>query len=215
MKPSEGHMIVFAKAPVPGRVKTRLVQSLGAQGAVTLYERMIRHSLAIAAKALPGSVSLWCTPTVEDPFFKNCATEFKVALHLQCDGDLGKRMAHAFQETLKISSFAILIGTDCPSLTLDDLKKAKTILREGRDAVIGPAEDGGYLLMGLRRHAPELFTGIPWGMGSVLEETRHRLRVLGWNWHELPKRWDVDRPEDVERLRNEGFVQLLSASPKV
>ncbi len=208
-------MIVFAKAPVPGRVKTRLVPSLGAQGAAGLYERMTRHSLGIAVKASPGSVSLWCTPTVEHPFFKNCVEEFKVALHLQGDGDLGKRMAHAFQETLKISSFAILIGTDCPSLMLDDLRKAETILREGRDAVIGPTEDGGYLLMGLRHHAPELFTGISWGMGSVLEETRHRLRVLGWKWYELPRRWDVDRPEDVERLRNEGLVELLSASPKV
>jgi rSAM/selenodomain-associated transferase 1 len=215
MKPAKGHTIVFAKAPVPGQVKTRLVPSLGAQGAATFYERMARHSLAIAIKASPGSVGLWCTPTIEHPFFENCIDEFKVALHLQCGGDLGKRMAHAFQETLKTSPYAILIGTDCPSLTLDDLRKAMTILREGRDAVIGPAEDGGYLLMGLRRYAPELFTGISWGKESVLEETRHRLRLLGWKWHELQERWDVDRPEDLERLRNEGYVKLISASLKV
>jgi rSAM/selenodomain-associated transferase 1 len=214
MKPSESHMIVFSKAPIPGQVKTRLIPSLGAQGAATLYERMVRHSLAIAVEASPGSVGLWCTPTMEDSFFKNCEKEFNVALHLQREGDLGKRMAHAFQETLKISSHAILIGTDCPSLTLDDLRNARTILCEGRDAVIVPAEDGGYLLMGLRRYAPELFTGIAWGMETVLEETRHWLRVLGWKWHELPERWDVDRPEDVERLRNEGYTELISASPK-
>jgi glycosyltransferase A (GT-A) superfamily protein (DUF2064 family) len=75
------------------------------------------------------------------------------------------------------------------------------------DAVIGPAEDGGYVLIGLRRYAPELFKGVSWGTDLVLKETRERLRVLGWQWHELKERWDVDRPEDMKRLKSEGLLK--------
>jgi rSAM/selenodomain-associated transferase 1 len=114
-------------------------------------------------------------------------------------------MAHAFHETLKWTTQALLIGTDCPSLTVDDLREAAEVLRKGIDAVIGPAEDGGYILIGLRRCVPDLFTGISWGTGSVLDQTRRRLRELRWKWHELSEQWDVDRPEDVERLKREGY----------
>jgi hypothetical protein len=115
-------------------------------------------------------------------------------------------MVYALRKTLKKTSHALLIGTDCPSLTRDDLREAAEGLRRGIDAVIGPAEDGGYVLIGLRRCAPELFTGISWGTGSVLHQTRLRLRDLGWKWNELSERWDVDRPEDVERLKREGYL---------
>ena len=76
--------------------------------------------------------------------------------------------------------------------------------------MIIPSEDGGYVLIGLRRYADDLFTEVPWGTERVMEETRLRLRNLGWRWHELPERWDVDRPEDVERLRLEGYISLIS-----
>ncbi len=102
---------------------------------------------------------------------------------------------------------ALLMGTDCPSLTADDLQESAEVLRRGVDAVIGPAEDGGYVLIGLRRHTPELFTGIPWGTGAVLPRTRERLSGLGWKWHELSEQWDVDRPEDIERLKQEGHFR--------
>jgi glycosyltransferase A (GT-A) superfamily protein (DUF2064 family) len=116
-------------------------------------------------------------------------------------------MAHAFHETLKTASQAVLIGTDCPSLTVHDLQEAAGVLRQGIDAVIGPTEDRGYVLIGLRRYAPELFTGISWGTESVLDQTRACLQGLGWKWHELSERWDVDRPEDVERLIREGYIK--------
>lgn len=130
-------------------------------------------------------------------------------LHNQPNGDLGRRMAFAFSKTLKRASSAILIGTDCPSLTQADLKEAAEILAQGFDAVIGPAEDGGYVLLGLRHYVPDLFSGISWGTNRVMEKTRLRLRRLKWRWHELPERWDVDRPEDLERLRMEGHLKSL------
>ena len=202
-------LIVFAKAPIAGEVKTRLVPSLGASRAAALHEALVLHCLSTAVAPGMGSVELWCAPSVDHPFFEECAREFPVTLHQQTDGNVGRRMAHALQETLKNSFYVLLMGTDCPSLTGSDLKDGLSFLRGGSDAVFSPAEDGGYVLIGLRRYAPELFAGISWGTGSVMDQTRVRLRQLGWRWRELATRWDVDRPEDVERLRLEGYTTRL------
>ncbi|MFB3884095.1 MAG: TIGR04282 family arsenosugar biosynthesis glycosyltransferase [Thermodesulfobacteriota bacterium] len=205
-------ILVFAKAPIPGEVKTRLIPSLGGEAAASLHKKLVFRSLQTVSRAGLGPAELWCTPSMEDPFFKLCAGKFNLELRRQTDGDIGKRMAYAFDRALRKAPYALLIGTDCPSLTPDDLKKAFEVLAQGMDAVIGPAEDGGYVLLGLRRSAPELFGGISWGSNSVLEVTRKRLRVLGWQWHELEKRWDVDRPGDLDRLRREGYLDLMNST---
>jgi hypothetical protein len=118
-------------------------------------------------------------------------------------------MAFAFRKALQKVSSTLLIGTDSPSLNPDDIKEAANTLAQSVDAVITPAVDGGYLLIGLRHLIPDLFSKIPWGTNSVMEETRLRLRRLKWRWRELPQRWDVDRPEDLERLRMEGYIHLI------
>jgi uncharacterized protein len=202
-------VIVFAKAPVPGQVKTRLVESLGASGASQLYERLAVHTLQTALGSGVGPVTLWCAPSTEYPFFGRCADEFNVGLHPQSEGDLGRRMADAFQETLNVAPAALLIGTDCPSLTGEDLREAALVLGQKADAVVGPAEDGGYVLIGLRTLACGLFEGVPWGTEKVLPETRRRLKNLGWVWHELAVRWDIDRPEDVKRMIAEGYGAMI------
>ena len=199
------HLIVFAKAPIPGQVKTRLIPSMGATGAAALHEKLVLHCLANAVDAGVGPIELWCTPDTGHPFFIHCAMEFQIKLHTQPDGDLGRRMGCAFSEILKRASSALLMGTDCPSLTQIDLREASEAFVRGMDAVIGPAEDGGYVLLGLRQYNPEVLTDISWGTESVLNQTRCRLRTLGWRWHELSERWDVDRSEDKERLILEGY----------
>ena len=209
MRKRDCRVVVFAKAPVPGEVKTRLVPSIDARTAAVLYEEMVSHALRTAVAAAAGPVDLWCAPSAEHPFFVRCSKEFKIKLRAQTEGDLGGRMAQAFSETLKISTCALLIGSDCPCLTQSDLREAASFLQHGVDAVIGPAEDGGYVLLGLSQSTPELFKGVPWGTASVLEETRTRLQSLGWRWHELPERWDVDRPEDLERLMDEGYFDAI------
>ncbi|MBM4308432.1 MAG: glycosyltransferase [Deltaproteobacteria bacterium] len=193
-------LMVFAKAPIPGRVKTRLIPVMGEEPASELYEKMVSHCLAEGIKAGVGPVDLWCAPSSDHPFFIHCEEKFQVKLHDQPEGDLGQRMGYAFSETLKISTYALLMGGDCPSLTPADIRAAKAELEKDHDAVIIPAEDGGYVLLGLRRYAEELFSGISWGTESVFKQTRMRLRGLGWQWHELPERWDVDRPEDLRRI---------------
>ena len=202
-------LLVFAKAPIPGKVKTRLIPSMGAMAAASLHKKLVFHSLETVTNSELGPVEFWCTPSTKHPFFELCAEKFQLKLHKQTDGDIGKRMAHAFDHTLRKVPSALLVGTDCPSLTQDDLKEAAKALAQGMDAVIGPTEDGGYGLLGLHRFAPELFAGISWGTVSVLKETRQRFRVLGWRWHELKERWDVDRPEDMKRLRFEGLLKGL------
>jgi hypothetical protein len=119
-----------------------------------------------------------------------------VSLHLQQGDDLGERMARALSRAMP----AIVMGSDCPSLTPADLREAAAALDWGVDAVLGPARDGGYVLLGLRRIDASLFEGITWGTDTVLQETRSRLRSLGWRWHELPTRFDIDRPEDLRLL---------------
>lgn len=200
-------LLVFAKAPILGEVKTRLFPYMDAESITSLYKKLLLHSLKIAVNSKVGPVELWCSPSKEHPFFLRYAEEFSIELRQQTDGNLGRRMGHAFREILKRVPMALLIGSDCPSLTPDDLKEAKKILEQGTSAVLTPAEDGGYVLIGLRQFESSLFEGISWGTSSVLKETRQRLLQLGWSWCELSQRWDVDRPEDVERLRREGLIR--------
>jgi hypothetical protein len=110
-------------------------------------------------------------------------------------------MHRAMQVSLKKAERVILIGADCPALTPRDLRRADRLLKGACDAVIAPAEDGGYGLIALRRNSPLLFEGIAWGGADVYRETLRRLERLGWRWRVLRSVWDVDRPEDLERLR--------------
>jgi hypothetical protein len=111
-------------------------------------------------------------------------------------------MHRALARALRGAERAVLIGADCPALTPAYLREAIAAL-EGADVVLGPARDGGYVLVGARRVAPALFDGIAWGSSRVLDEQRACLRALGWRWSELATLWDVDRPEDLERVRCE------------
>jgi rSAM/selenodomain-associated transferase 1 len=197
----EARLLVFAKAPIPGHVKTRLSPVLIPWKAAALQAQLIRHTLTLATQARLCPVELWCSPIATHPFFVECQTSFSLTLRTQRGEGLGERMAWAFEDALSRCNFAVLIGCDCPTLTSSDLREALTVLQQGRDGVLGPAEDGGYVLIGLRRPAPALFYSMPWGGNTVLAETRARLRRLGLRFHELSDRWDVDRPEDLERLK--------------
>jgi len=182
-------IIVFARAPVPGEAKTRLIPKLGAWRAARLHERLTRHALRTARLA-SGRVELHGTR--RHSFFGRLG----VAFRLQRGRDLGERMVHALSKARRP---AILIGTDCPVLTSADLRRAARWLRGGCDAVLAPAEDGGYALIGLRRARKEFFEGILWGGPQVYADTVKRL--AGYRWRALRRVWDLDRPGDLERFR--------------
>jgi rSAM/selenodomain-associated transferase 1 len=193
-------VMVFAKAPTPGEAKTRLIPALGAAGAAALHRRLVMHCLRAARESRLGPVELWCAPDTSDPFFRECERRLGANLRAQGKGDLGARMRRAFESALALSRRAILVGSDIPALSARYLRDADQALARGDDAVIGPAEDGGYALIGLSRCDPELFRDVPWGGPEVLAETRRRLAARSWRSSELPVLWDVDRPEDLERL---------------
>lgn len=197
MKFPEARILVFAKAPVPGQTKTRLIPALGAAGAATLHEKLIRHTLTTATAANLCPVELWCGDNPTHPFFRDAQQHYPLILKQQWGADLGERMANAFIEVLRESPYALLLGTDTPSLSRDDLHEALATLQSGCDCVLNPAEDGGYVLIGLRRCDSALFSNIEWGGSTVLNETRQQLRQLKWQWRELKTHHDIDRPEDL------------------
>ena len=200
-------VVVFARAPEPGKVKTRLIPALGEAAAAALHRRLVMHSLRAATDAQLGPVELWCAPDAGHPFFRECERRFGMSLYSQGEGDLGARMQRAFGATLARARRAILVGSDIPALSAQYLRDAERALVGGNDAVIGPAEDGGYVLIGLSCCEAELFREIPWGGPEVLPQTRRRIAALRWRLAELPGLWDVDWPEDLERLP-EGMRSL-------
>ena len=193
-------IVVFAKAPVPGQAKTRLIPALGAEGAAIFHRSLVQRTLLTATAARAGDVEMWCAPTTDHPFFAQCATTYGVTLKVQSEGDIGRRMHAVAVDVLSRSKKMILIGTDCPALTKEDIQQTVRDLGAGFDAVFLPVEDGGYTLVGLSRPELSIFQGIDWSTERVMAQTRDRLQRLDWRWKELPLRWDLDRPQDLERL---------------
>jgi len=211
MSAADTAVIVFARAPQPGAAKTRLIARLGPEGAAGLHARLVKHALETAkSAALP--IELRCDPGIDHDFFRFCGARYGALLSEQGPGDLGARMRAAFEEVLRERSAALLMGSDCPAMTARHLRRAARALRDGYDAVFVPCEDGGYALIGLKRVAAGLFEGIAWGGAEVMETTRDRLAGLGWRWLELETLWDVDRPEDYQRLLDSGLLGRRTAA---
>lgn len=192
-------IIVMAKAPVAGFAKTRLIPALGEHGAAQLARRLLDHAVAQAVAADCGPVQLWCTPDVTHEAFVHLARQHRITLTPQGDGDLGARMARALAHGLGCCERAVLIGTDTPALNAAYLREAADALRE-HDAVFGPALDGGYTLVGLRRAAPALFERMTWSTPQVMQLTRDRLATLGLRHAELATLADIDEPADLIHL---------------
>ena len=192
-------VIVFAKAPVAGYAKTRLVPALGADGAAMLARRLLETALAAALVAAIGPVELCCAPDERHPAFAGVPRIDASRLTGQGDGDLGTRMARALDRSLRHDAGAIVIGTDAPALDAAYLREAAAAL-VSHDAVFGPALDGGYALVGLRRPAPALFEGIAWSTPQVMGQTRERLARLGLRHAELATLADIDEPADLRHL---------------
>jgi rSAM/selenodomain-associated transferase 1 len=181
-------IVVFAKAPVAGQVKTRLIPALGAEGAAKLAAEMLDRTIAEALATGLG-VELCGDPDPADWF------EGQVRLTAQGEGDLGERLARAAQRVLAREP-VLFVGTDCPELDRTHLLAASGALAM-HDAIIHPAADGGYVLLGLRRFDPSIFAGISWSTASVAAETLGRIAALGWSADVRETLRDVDEPEDL------------------
>lgn len=202
----EGRILLFAKAPVPGRVKSRLRPARGAHGACHVYQELFRHTLSTACASGTAPLELWCSPGRAHPWLWARAREAAAPLRVQPPGDLGQRMHGGLSAALQEAPYALIIGADCAGLTPEHLRCAFAHLAGGLEAVFCPADDGGYLLVGLRRPVWGLFRNIPWGTSRVMQATRQRARLLGVHWAELEPAPDVDRPEDLKAFRRQGHA---------
>jgi rSAM/selenodomain-associated transferase 2/rSAM/selenodomain-associated transferase 1 len=192
-------LLVFAKAPVPGQVKTRLAAEVGPEEAARIYGELGRR---VVDQVREGSHR---TVVVFDPPGARAAVEAwlgvrRLEFRPQASGDLGQRLEAAFQWAFQESDRVLAVGTDAPGVDSEAVEAAARYL-EKADMVLGPALDGGYYLLGLRRLASELFREIPWSTAAVLEATRARGRQIGFTEVLLPPLSDLDTLEDWRRLR--------------
>lgn len=192
---------VLAKAPVAGLAKTRLAPALGLAGAARAQRRFTLDTLHCARAAALGPVALWCAPDAQHRFFRAVRSQVDTCA-AQPAGGLGARMGQAFQShfTRQPGLPLLLVGTDCPALAPGHLQQAARALQV-HDVVLIPAEDGGYVLIGMRRWVPQALQGITWSTDQVLLQTRQQLQACGASWTELGALWDVDEPADWERLQ--------------
>ena len=192
-------IIIFAKAPLPGFAKTRLIPALGQDGAARLARRMLHGTLSSAIGAMVGPVGLCVTPDIASPSWVGMDIPRGVEVSAQGDGDLGARLARAVQRGLEHGEPVILIGTDCIEMSVALLRSAAAAL-EHKNAIIHPAADGGYVLLGLARFHPLLFEDMAWSTDRVAAETVGRVRRLGWSLEVGAPLHDIDEPDDLWRI---------------
>lgn len=199
----DARLLLFARTPVRGRVKRRLAAEVGEQAAFDIHCAMTAHLARMADEAALMPASLYAWPDPDSPWLRRLAQRHALALEVQQGNDLGERMFNALVEQLRGSDFAILIGSDCPGIGPAYVEAAAARLQAGVPWVFGPAEDGGYVLVGTRLATPEPFQAIDWGTAAVMEQTRERCRVAGLAWEELDTLYDIDTREDWVRFQND------------
>ncbi|VAX12528.1 hypothetical protein MNBD_GAMMA24-2748 [hydrothermal vent metagenome] len=198
----DARILIFSKAPLAGRAKTRLIPQLGEQGAAEFSADLTRYMVQQAAASQLCPLQLWCEPDDRHELFQELRSAYGVELKQQQGSDLGIRMRHALAAELSARKMVVLIGSDCPAISADYLEQALQLLAKGISCVLGPAEDGGYVLVGQSVLDTDMFENVNWGTSEVLQQTRQRLRKAGRDWSELATLWDVDRAGDIARARN-------------
>jgi rSAM/selenodomain-associated transferase 1 len=201
MEPRAGHptVVVMAKAPVAGSVKTRLVPALSLAEAADLYHCFFLDTVELV-REVPAARVLAYAPADARPWFGALCPDFE--LLPQTVGDLGARMAAVFDTLFaRRAGPVVLIGADAPTLPAHHITRALAALARGAtDAVLGPAEDGGYCLVGLAAPQPALFADVPWGTAEALARTLEHAAARTLRVVTLPSWWDVDTPDDLRRL---------------
>lgn len=192
-------IVIFAKSPVAGFAKTRLIPALGAETAARLARRMLLHTLQEAGAAAVGPVELCVTPKPSDRAWQGWLSVEDITWSEQADGDLGNRMAQVAKRSIAENERVLLIGTDCPQLDAVHLRSAAELL-DHCDAVLFPTFDGGYALLGLRRFDPRPFEQMPWSTAAVAAQTIDRIHDLGWSLAVGRMLQDIDEPADLQWL---------------
>ena len=198
----EALFIQFAREPRPGLVKTRMLARLTAEQACALHCELLQWTSQTLCESRLADVELWVCGSTSHPAFSHCEALGVSGSHIQQRGDLGERMFHAIEYGLARYKKVILVGSDCPQIDGQYLELALRAL-DHKPLVLGPATDGGYVLIGATRIQAALFQGVSWGTDRVFAQTIERMRTLGESWSELKPLSDIDRPEDLV-LRERG-----------
>ncbi len=194
-------IIVFAREPIPGRTKSRLIPAVGCEKAARLADAFIRDTLAKAHELKPAELVIaGAAPggAHRSRYFRCLAREYSAWIYDQGPGDLGQRMMRALRPFTN-SGGALLLGTDTPTLPATMLARSASLLKEA-PVVLAPTLDGGYYLVGVRGPLPDIFRGVKWGQPCVMSETLQRLRERGHPYRLGPWWYDVDRPGDLAML---------------
>ena len=201
-------ILVFARTPLPGRCKRRLARAIGARRAAAIYRQLVLRTVHAALGAGLGRIELWLADRPSHPLFLGFRQRHGIQLRTQVRGDLGRRMAHALRRALREpDGIAILCGTDVADLEPQDFLAAAQALRAGAGAVLQPAADGGYVLIGLASDpGSALSAGIAWSSGREMAQTGRRLERRGLACRQLRQRLDIDHPEDLRIARARGLA---------
>ena len=191
-------LIVFAKAPIPGEVKTRLCPPLDPDEAASLHGTLVLDAVERAKGLAGASLYVAGAPDLAHPFFKVLEGRYGAKLLPQRGPDLGARMKWAMQDAFEHGAEDVLLtGTDLPTLPRARLMESLTLIKK-HDVVLGPTTDGGYYLIGLHRMVPALFEGIAWSTASVFADTKKKIEDAGLSLGLLPECRDLDTLEDLK-----------------
>lgn len=194
-------VLVFAKSPLPGKVKTRLAKGIGARNATRIYKMMLYELLSKLNRCSDHQLELWCYPDAKHPFFRKCARDFDLVLKKQSHGDLGSKMNNAFRSSLKKYESCVLLGSDIPGIDHDDIHQARQFLSQGSDVVILPTGDGGYGLIAADQCVPALFRNMSWSTSTVMKNTLLRAKKNNIKYRLLNEKVDIDTIDDWRQYK--------------
>jgi uncharacterized protein len=217
MQQKNKQLIVFIKAPLPGQCKTRLIPYLSAKQASEFYKTLVINCFKnISPLDKAGvktqnntDIAIYTWPDIDNSFIKTLASKYNTSLHLQQGNNLGERMHHAMQHSLQHYKSCVLIGSDCPGININYINQAFSTLSQ-HDMVLGPAQDGGYVLIGANKINPELFTGINWGSEKVLQQSLNNASAAQYKTGQLTTLWDIDTPADYIRYQSDTNINPIN-----
>lgn len=192
--PVDAGLVVFLRLPEKGKVKTRLAATLGEEAALEIYKKLVSITLDIVIRSEIPTYLFYT-----DGLPPASTRDARFSYHIQADGDLGSRMADALSFVLSLHQKALIIGSDCPGLTPEILDAGYRSLDE-KDIVLGPADDGGYYLLGCSELHPAVFANIKWSTSSVLDQTIEKIKEANLSYCLLEKLHDIDTAEDWNRF---------------
>lgn len=200
-------LLIFAKTPIAGHAKTRLIPHLGAEGAAALAKKLLFHTCTQMSVSNVDSIELWVTPNKQIPLWQTLGDSMECQVMEQQGYELGERLSYAARSGFKRSQSLIFVGTDCPSLEASIINRVIEDLHQ-YDSVMIPAMDGGYVLLAISQFDSSLFTDIPWSTEKVAERTLERMKALNWRCNLYPPLRDIDTAEDLASFQESDLLTL-------